>query len=420
MQSRFQLALDALALLLSKATFIGLRLLFLYMAATRLDSAAFGALALGFTTAEICRYIGDWGTDTWALRQFSDPNALFAATHMRWVMRVRIVSTVVAGMLAWFAVGLLAPQPTAFQHAAIALTAATSLWLNLGVNWLQARAALRPVAGLLSVAGAACSVALVVGQIHNNAIEQQMFTLVISELVMTVGVMLLAQRHLKNNNTSNENKTFTPIRLAHWWKAVTPIALAALIALAYGRLDQYFVSETADPTVLGDYTLAQRIVEPVLFVLVALTSTIYVRASAFVLSHGVGPATRQYAWRWVRLIGSAAVMISLIIGTAFTLLGPQWLPQYARVTPFLWIALLCTVFRCMNLCLTAFIQAMGAYGHMFRISVINALTITTGVLTAGISFGPVGAAIGVCAGEAINTIIQSLTLKKLLLKETIK
>jgi O-antigen/teichoic acid export membrane protein len=150
----------------------------------------------------------------------------------------------------------------------------------------------------------------------------------------------------------------------------------------------------------------------------ALASTIYVRASAFILSHGVCPDTHRYAWRLVRLIGGVAIAIGLLIGALFSLMGAQFMPKYVGILPFLWIALLCTAFRCMNLCLTAFIQALGAYGKMFRISIVNAFTVTSGVLTLGALMGPIGAALGVCLGEALNTGIQSITLQKLLKSET--
>lgn len=416
MQSRLHLALDALALLLAKATFIGLRLLTLYLCAAQLERPAFGALALAFTTAEICRYVGDWGMDTWSLRQFSDPNFATAQASLHWVMRVRIVGSLVAAVLAWAGIALLAPQPTSWQHLAIAATALTSLWLNLGVNWLQARSSLRPVAGLLSTAGLACAAALVAEHLHGATTETRLVTLIGFESLMAMGVLVLARRPAMTQ-TDPSAVAGPPVTLKVWWHQATPIALAALVALAYGRLDQYYVSRTAEAGILGDYTLAQRLVEPILFVAAALSSTLYARACTFVMDHGVGPATRQYAWHWIKTIAVVATAAGIVLGGLFTWLGPKWLPQYTGTLPFLWLALLCTAFRCTNQSLTAFIQALGAYGSMFRISLINAATITTGVLAAGTIFGPLGAALGVCLGEAINTCIQSWTLRKLLVTE---
>jgi O-antigen/teichoic acid export membrane protein len=417
MQSRLHLVLDALALLLAKATFIGLRLLTLYLCAAQLDRSAFGALALAFTTAEICRYVGDWGMDTWSLRQFSDPNFATAQARLHWVMRVRVVGSLVALTLAWIGIAFLTPQPTVWQHLAIATTALTSLWLNLGVNWLQARSSLRPVAGLLSVFGLVCAAALVAEHLQHAPIEVRLLTLIGFEGLMAVGVMALTRRPKMTQHGDLAPLAADHVTLGDWWRQATPIALAALVALAYGRLDQYYVSRTAEAGVLGDYTLAQRLVEPILFVAAALSSTLYARACAFVLSHGTGPATRQYAWHWVRTIALVATAAGLVLGSLFTWLGPKWLPHYTGAQPFLWTALLCTAFRCTNQSITAFIQALGAYGSMFRISLINAATITIGVLAAGTIFGPLGAAFGVCLGEALNTGLQSWTLKKLLVTE---
>lgn len=421
MHSRLHLALDAAALMLAKATFIGLRLLTLYLCAATLDRADFGTLALAFTTAEICRFVGDWGTDTWALRRFSHPDEAGARASLRWVTRLRLANSIVAGASAWVAIALLAPPSSPWQHAAIAATAVTSLWLNLGVNWMQARGALRPVAGLLGAAGLACALALGVAHQQGLPVTPRLLTLVGFEGLMALGVGLLAMRSRPATATTGDAaRTAQPLpaaTLARWWTDATPIALAALIALAYGRFDQFYVGRTASAEVLGDYTLAQRLVEPVLFVAVALTSTLYARASAFVQTHGLGADTRHYIWRWVRLIALATAGACGVLGLLAAWLGPRALPQYSGALPFLGVALLCTVFRCVNQGMTAFIQALGAYHVMFRISIINAVVITLGILAAGTILGPLGAAVGVCVGEALNTVIQSRMLKKLLITE---
>jgi len=417
MQARFQLALDAIALLVAKATFIGLRLLFLYLSASSIDRAEFGALALAFTTAEICRYIGDWGTDNWSLRMFSHPNWKFAASHFLWVLRLRLIGSVFAFLLAWFLISIFAPQPSILRHAGIALTAATSLWLNLGINWLQARGALKPAVLLTAILGISCTFLLILGHINKIAVDQQLLSLIATEIIMTVSVLFVVRR-----NISEYGKWVyvLPVRVKEWWKSVTPIALAALLALAYGRVDQYYVNQTSSLAVLGDYSLAQRIVEPIIFVMSAFASTIYVRASAFVHTHGIGSRTSKYAWRWVFLTSLLVTIVCVALGIFFKLAILPYLSIYQSILPYIWFALICTAFRCTNLCLTAFIQAMGAYNYMLRINIINAITISIGVVLFGFSHGPVGAALGVCVGEALNTCMQCFGLKILLKKRLVK
>lgn len=414
MQSRFHLAFDALTLLITKATFIGIRLLFLYLAATLLDRTEFGVLALAFTTAEICRYIADWGTDNWSLRMFSHTNWIVAANHLVWVMRLRLISSVVAIVLAWFAVGIIAPHLISLRHAGVVTTAVTSLWLNFGINWLQARSALKPAAMFTLVVGIACAIFLILGKISQNSVDQQFITLILSEIIMAIGVLVFVWRQI---GLYGSWRYESPIALNEWLKTVTPIAVATLVALAYSRIDQYFVGQIASPAVLGDYTLAQRTAEPVLFLLAAFASTIYVRVSAFVHAYGVSSAASRYAWRWIGLIGIAAITICLLVGVIFILFALPALSQYKEIMPFLWVALLCTIFRCINLCLTAVIQALGAYNYILRISVINAIVITFAVIVAGSLYGPMGAAVGVCAGEALNTCLQSVSLKNILYKK---
>jgi hypothetical protein len=59
---------------------------------------------------------------------------------------------------------------------------------------------------------------------------------------------------------------------------------------------------------------------------------------------------------------------------------------------------------------------MGAYNYMLRINIINAITISISVVLFGFLHGPVGAALGVCVGEALNTCMQTFILNMLLRK----
>lgn len=411
MQQRFQLFLDAAALLLSKATFIGLRLLTLYLCAAQVDRTVFGPIALAFTTAEMCRYLGDWGTDTWSLRQFAHPDAAGARACFEGVTRLRVASTAVAGALAWLAIAWLAPSLGAVEHGLIALTAATSLWMNLGVNWLQARGVLRQTTPLLLGLGGVAAVALLVLANGHAPPVRLLLVQTGAELLLVAGIVGLAWRHGRTAARA------WALNLPQWLRETTPIALAALLALGYGRLDQYVVSRIAGPAVLGDYTLAQRLVEPLLFVAAALSSTLYARASAVMHAQGRGSETRRYAWRWVRQVGMTALGLAVVGAGVLSWGAPHWLPQYTGLLPFLWLAFACTAFRCTNLALTAFIQASGEFGSMFRISIVNAVVITVAVLSLGNILGPLGAALGVCLGEALNTCIQCLTLHRLLSSE---
>jgi len=412
MRNNIAMLFDGVALLLAKATFIGLRLLTLYLCAAFLARSAFGALALAFTTAEICRYIGDWGTDVWSLRRFSQLEAIPARRQLWLVVRLRIVGSLVAGGLAWTSIALLAPQPIVWWHAMISLTAVTSLWLNLGVNWFQARGSLRRIACLFAVAGAACALVLIVEHHMQASITQRLVTLMSFETVLAACVVIIALL-----SGAGEVASWTRPALRAWFTEATPIAFAALIGLAYGRLDLYFVSRTASPDVLGDYSLAQRLVEPILFIAAAMSSTIYARASAFIQQHGRCSETSGYAWRWVRMVSCMATIVSIFIGIVFALVRHYLLPGYSGVVTFMWTALLCTCFRCTNLGLTAFIQAFGEYRLMFRISLFNAVSITCAVIGVGTLFGPLGAALGVSLGEALNTGVQTYKLRRILSAE---
>ena len=86
-------------------------------------------------------------------------------------------------------------------------------------------------------------------------------------------------------------------------------------------------------------------------------------------------------------------------------------PYYKETHVFIWVVLATLVVRCLNLCLTAFIQAMGAYHLILWISLANFLSIASFVCTGGALWGPVGAAVGVTVGESLNFALQGRTLR---------
>jgi O-antigen/teichoic acid export membrane protein len=405
MHIRLQVVLDAIALLIAKAAFIGIRLSALYVVAGRVEAATFGSIALAMTAAEIARVVGDWGSDTLSLRKFSDPLPSRALASLRWVARLRVVSSVVAVLLAALAITFLVGLPFGALTVLLSLTAATSLWLNLGVNWLQARGVLRPASALLFVSGLA-SLTLQIGMARAGAsVVLQFGALVGSELVMVALVLAFTLRRIERRHALgtpvDDSRTVAP-----WFSEATPIAIAALLAMTYTRFDQFYMKEVATGAVLGDYTLAMRLVEPLMFMAAALSSTIYARASALVLSGENDSVTRRTAFRWVAAMVVGAAIASLLTGLIGWFGLPRWFPAYADTRIFMSIALADMVFRAANLCLTAFIQAAGRYTAMMRISMCNALFVPLLVVVGHRWFGNVGIAVGMAVADAVNAAIQ--------------
>lgn len=408
MHVRTQLVLDALALLLAKASVIGLRLLTLYLCASSVSPAVFGPLAFALTIAEVSRFVADWGTDTWSLRRFSDPDKSSASGVFSWVLRQRTVMALLGVSLAWGCIGVLAPGLDACLRLLVALTAATSLWLNLGVNWLQAQASLRSVSALMAVAGCACAATVAALKAAGQGPDMMFGALLCFEILLALSVMWRASLQ-----AGGRSRSPVPGQWRQWLKEGSPIAVASLITLTYGRLDQYYVSTYATPAIAGSYVLAQRLVEPLLFLAAAFSSTLYARASAVFMAAGRGEVVvSSFVARWMRWIALVAVGCAGLMGLAMHWGAPHWLPGYVGLTKFVWIALVCTVFRCINLGLTSFIQAQGAYALMLRLSLVNATVIVGGIFVLGQMLGALGAALAVCIGEALNAVIQGVILRR--------
>lgn len=409
MQARLQVLFDAFALLIAKASFIGLRLLTMYLCAISVAPAEFGQLALALTTAEVCRYIADWGTDTWSLRCFSDPDVSKARGYFFWVFRLRVLSSFAGFIGSWFCIGLFAHKIGGGGRIFFALTTITSLWLNLGVNWLQARSSLRPVAVILAIFGSVCAISVFGLHVYEYNSLAMLATLVCFELVLAAGVIGIAV-----SNARGEIVFIRSVEWRRWFKEATPIALAALIVLSYGRFDQYFVGTRFQLETVGSYLLALRLVEPLQFVAAAFSSTLYARASSVFMAEDGLSIGRDYCRKWIRLVLIASTAIALAGGAILTAIAPHVLTQYNGLMMYVWIALLCTIFRSTNLAMTAFIQAHAKYGLMFCVSLFNGMVIFLGIFGFGTFFGPKGAALAVCLGEGINMIIQKIILRRIL------
>ncbi len=406
MRLRLEIVFDAGALLLAKASFIGLRLVSLYLLANDFDRATFGMLALGMTVADLCRFLGDWGSDTFGLRLFSDPDAVSASRAYRVAIRARLASTCVALGSALVAVSIASPGLPVGVRLLICMTAATSLWLNLGVNWLQARqqlkAALPPIAvlGLLAIAAQVLLFWL------QSSLGLRLAALVLSELLMAASVVAIATHVGHDGQFTTDALTPADLPLARWFRQTTPIALSTLLAVIYFRLDQIWVSRIAPATVLGDYALAARMIDPLMFVAVSLSSTLYARTSTVIMTGRPLMQVRPTALRMLRGMGSLA-MVMAVGATAFALWGvPSLFPRYSGSTPFLCIGCLALVFRCMNLSLTAMMQAAGRYRVLMWLTLFNAASTVTFVAVGASLAGATGVAWGVALAEGLNFVIQ--------------
>lgn len=399
---------DALALLITKATFIGVRLVVLYLLAASLGSAEFAPIAFGLTATEIIRFAADWGVDTLSLRRFSAPDKGEASLRFRSVVRIKAVTSLVALVVSTPLLLLAAGIASPLIAILLSLTAVTSLWLNLAVNWLQTQGRLRAASIYMGALGIVALGAQFVIHLLHWHITARFIALIFFE-----GVMVMVTLRLAFGCLSPLPKPYRLDTIGSWLRSATPIALATILALTYARFDQIYIRAFATMSVLGDYTLAARLVEPALFLMAALSSTIYYRASRAVQHDVDHIAIGSMAIRWAVGVFVATAIFSMILSITGYYVISLFFKDYSLSPYFLIIGLCALPFRCTNLCLTAFIQAFGAYRATLFINLANCCNILFLVLFLGHFFGYYGAAIAVVIGEMINTASQSIVLRKI-------
>ncbi|MDG5488546.1 hypothetical protein NYR55_07955 [Sphingomonas sp. BGYR3] len=405
---------DALALLVTKATFIGLRLFVLYLVAASLGSAEFGPIAFALTTAEIVRFAADWGIDTLSLRFFASPDHAAASVKFRSVVRIKIASGLIALAVSGAIILAFTGVASLLTALLIAMTAVTSLWLNLAINWLQARGILRPAAVRMSILGVFAGGAQIAAHLAGWGYEASFGVMVGFEVAMAALMLKLAFGDLSTRSGEKD-----PDTTAMWLRASTPIALANILALSYARFDQIYIRVLFSSAILGQLALAARLTEPLLFVAASMTSTIYARASTIVWQDdGIAPLKRMIRkWITAALVVSTGTAIVLAVAGNYGLRA--FFPTYSYTPTFLWIALAALPFRSVNLCLTVFIQALGEFRRMLAINLANFAIIAVLVVLGGYAYGFIGAAIAVLIGEMLNSFIQARTLVTLLRKRTV-
>lgn len=413
--ARGSVLFDAFALLVAKATFIGLRLFVLYLIAATLGSAQFGPIAFALTTAEIVRFAVDWGIDTLSLRAFSDPQHSKAAKAFHSLLHLKATSSLFAFGLATCIILAFSGVTAPLTAALIAMTAATSLWLNLAINWLQARRALHGAAVQMCVVGAVAGAMQIAVHLLGWNYQLRFMLMVGFEAAMTLLMLRLAFADATVAPIDASHRSDMPT-MASWLRSSTPIALATLLALAYARFDQIYIRIFFPRAILGEFALAARLVEPLIFVAASMTSTIYARASAIVWDGADRAVLVAMAQRWVGTALTVSIVLAVTIATAGQVALPRAFPHYVHTPVFLWITLAALPFRCVNLCLTAFLQALGQFSRMLAINLVNFVNIAVLVIVGGYIYGFIGAAIAVVIGEAINTALQAITLMKSLKK----
>jgi O-antigen/teichoic acid export membrane protein len=189
---------NAAALLLGKASFVGLRLAALYMLASRIPRETFGAIAFGLTIAEMSRVLGDWGGDTLGLHRYSNTKAGAALSAFQIGLKVRFLSSIVAFTASIIAISCLTNIESKATLLILSLMPLTSLWLNTAVNWLQARGELRSNVWPLLLIGFISLLAQYFLSQANTGINMQLAALLGCEVAIVLFLIVVVHQSVRS------------------------------------------------------------------------------------------------------------------------------------------------------------------------------------------------------------------------------
>lgn len=395
--------INAAEILITKASFVGLRLLALYLCARIVAPREFGALALAFTLAEFIRYLVDWGTDIWSLRYFSNARSYLPANTFVFVIKQKLVATLLGFFLATLAIAIYSGELEFLSAILIAATLITNLWMGFAINWLQARNELRNCARITACLSGLGSLVLIGSNIYFTTRSQTLIALLIAiELIIASSAIFFAFRSFKRISGAVHSQSWK-----NWAVESTPIAFTLIITIIYSKVDQVVVKQLVGGAFAGSYLLVQKLVEPALFVAAAVAASIYSRVSRNISVEGWSN-TRE-SFRVKRFIYLSAVAFFLLC-SAIGSLGFFYVSEigtYSDLNLLLPLAVVTTAFRCVNQLLTSFIQSQGRFYIMLNLSIINASIIGSLMFILFKCYGIIGVPIAVLVGEMINCCIQA-------------
>jgi O-antigen/teichoic acid export membrane protein len=102
----------------------------------------------------------------------------------------------------------------------------------------------------------------------------------------------------------------------------------------------------------------------------------------------------------------------IVIGMLLNLVLAKYFSHYASASVFVWIALFAFFFRCLNFCMTAFIQAAGKFHVIRNITYVNILFFSLAATIGIREGGAIGLSLSVVATEIVNSALQFSSIFK--------
>ncbi len=382
---------NTLSLLVVKGCTIGLRLFLMFLLAQALSPTAFAPIAFIFTAAEILRLVLDLGLDTYLLRE-----------HSLDAQRVPLNEVIVAKLGAMLAFAPLLylvhhwlnPALTAVDWLLIFGFGCMPLLQNVSAIYLQAQnrlLSLLPIYTGFSVV----ALGLLLLIVHVGYLSHALPTLLGIEFLIALFSLLLTRKQWRG-------RSYTLGDIVQYYRHSLAIGFAIIIGASYARLDILMLTKLSTAHDVGNYALANRTMDPLLFVAGAFFSDLYAKMSAMAMNRTNHTQQIRFLNRSFLLAATLTVGYAALVGLLIHTFAPLYRDAVQLIIPIA----MATVFKMRNLSYSAFINAKGRYHWMSRLAVVNFLIVAL-YLYVGIShWGVWGAAMAVALAEMTNSVMQ--------------
>jgi O-antigen/teichoic acid export membrane protein len=181
--------------------------------------------------------------------------------------------------------------------------------------------------------------------------------------------------------------------------------------MVYTRLDVLVLGSFLDVATVGYYGVAFRMTEPFQLMTAALAISMYSHLSATIATN------RQNIRRVVVRYGLGTLSYGLASCLLLAVFAPmaihRFLPKYGPAIPVLQLLAVAIIFRSLNACLTSVVHAYGRFAWVTAVATWNLLAIGALLWILIPRLGAPGAAMALLIGEVMNTLIQSVMVRRL-------
>jgi|GEM_PF-6439507 len=389
---------NTLSLLIVKGCTIGLRLFLMFLLAQALSPQAFAPIAFIFTAAEILRLVLDLGLDTYLLRE-----------HSLDAQRVPLNEVIVAKLGAMLAFAPLLylvhhwlnPALTTVDWLLIFGFGCMPLLQNVSAIFLQAQnrlLSLLPIYTGFSIT----ALGLLLLIVHLGYLNHALPTLLAIELLIALFSLMLTRKQWRG-------RSYTLGDIVQYYRHSLAIGFAIIIGASYARLDILMLTKMSTAHDVGNYALANRTMDPLLFVAGAFFSDLYAKMSAMAINRVNHAQQIRFLNRSFLLAAGLTAGYALVVGVLIHVFAPLYRDAVQLIIPIA----LATIFKMRNLSYSAFINAKGRYHWMSRLALVNFLIVAI-YLYIGIShWGVWGAAMAIAMAEMTNSVMQYLLVHRL-------